>query len=678
MANEASNIDAGRDGSREPIKLGDRFEILPTQPLPAFDGIAGTAYAARALRGRKAECFALILSGAVPPRTEALAGFTLIDNPGIMRLLDHGMVEWAQNHRQALIFERPLGRRLMTSLAAGFEPMPEDQIMRLVIQSMMPVFKELSGRGLTHGGIRPNNMFLRDSGGGGLTVGECASTPPGYAQPALFEGIERAMAQPSGRGNGSILDDLYAFGVTLVFLALGRNPVQEMDDETVLSVKIERGSYAAIAGSSRIPQNLLEPVRGLLLDDPKQRWGLTQLDLWLSGRRLSPKLSPLPKRASRPVKIGGHEVWHCRGLARQMALNPTAATISVENGDIDRWLRRGISDDVMAEAVASAMENAALGGGKSSSVADRMVARVGMTLDPPAPIRYKGMAVMPDGLGVALAEAFLRREGVQPLAEMIAWQLPLFWATIQTETRPELVPLVQSFDTLRGLLEKTGAAFGVERVLYEMNPSLYCLSPIVIDYHAVTPPDLLLALDLAAEAKDRSREPMDRHLSAFLANRHKRLEDSLFTQLASGVDPLRRITALLSIFGDIQTRFGMPPLPGLSRWIGSLMEPTVARFYNRPQRDAARKAIERVASDGKLIDLLRIIDDPDAIKKDALGFSAARREHKKAIQEIEKLKAKIADPTGIIETSGRQFAAVLSSVIGTLVTAGLCFFYLFR
>ena len=672
--------DSHRDGVNEPLPLGDRFEILPAQPLPALDGVAGAAYAARPVRGRKAECFAIVCSGNVPPRTDPITALMTLDNPGIMKLLDHGPVVWEEGRSRRLvqIFERPLGRRLVTNLQVPFEPLSEDRIIREVVHSVVPVLKELSGRGMTHGGIRPTNMFLRDAGGsGGLTLIECASTPPGFGQPAVFEPIERAMAQPSGRGVGSIVDDLYAFGVSLVVLALGRNPVQDESDEAVLTTKIERGSFVAIVGNARLPQNLMEPVRGLLLDDPKQRWGLSQLELWMSGRRLSPKQNSQFKRATRPLEFSGQEAWHCRSLARLMSHNTVAAAAVIENGDLDRWLRRGMADEPLAESIAGAVEVSQSSGGKTAGIAERMVARACVVLDPPAPIRYKGKAVMPDGIGAALADAFLRREGGQPLAEIIAWQLPLFWANSQPEFRAELVPLVQNFDTLRTFLEKTGSGYGIERVLYEMNPTLWCLSPAVIDYRAVTPADLLLALDVAATARDRAREPTDRHILAFLATRHRRVDDSVFAQLAPGVDAARRVAAMLTIFGDIQARFSGLPVPGLCKWIGGLMEPTFSRFHNRSHRENLRTQVEKVAAEGKLIELLKIIDDPEAIKKDSLGFGNARRDYRSATSEIERLKTNISDRQSILETTGRQVAAIISCVVGTLIVVALTLFFLF-
>ena len=650
-----------KEGGPEPVRLGDRFEILPGQPLNPFDSPAGPAFAARALRGRKSECYALVCSGATPPRADALSTMMSLDNPGLTRLLDFGLVEWNQgkSRRQVLIFERPQGRRLMANLTTPLEPMSEDHIMRVVVPAMGAVLRELSGRGITHGGIRPTNIFMRE-GGAGVVLGECASAPPGYGQPAVFEPVERGMAPPPGRGRGSILDDLYAFGVTLVILALGRNPLHELGDEAMIDAKIDKGSFTALVGNARLPQDFSEPVRGLLLDDPKQRWGANQFDLWLSGRRLSPKQGQLPKRATRPLELAGREAWHCRALARLMTANVPAAAALIESGDLDRWLRRGLSDDPLAETVASAADLASSSGSRTSSVVDRVVARVATALDPLAPIRYKGKAVMPDSLGLALADASLRRESTQPLAEIVAWQLAGHWINVQPDVKPEMVPLVQAIEGLRSIMEKSGPGFGIERVLYEANPHLHCLSPIVADFHAATPADLLTALELASALKDRAREPLDRHIAAFLAARHRRLEDALLLQFLPGVDPVRRVTALISILGDIQVRFAVDPLPGLCRWLGTVMDPTFARFYNRKNRDAVRKQVEKVASEGKLVELLRAVDDPDAIRKDAQGFAAARRDHKKASAEIDDLKETIADTTAITEGVGRQVAGVVS------------------
>lgn len=663
-------------GSGDPVRLSDRYEILPGSSLPNLNSASGTAFAAHALRDKRIEPFALICSGMIPPRTDVIATLSNVDSSAVMRPLEWGVIDWPpdRQRRFCMIFERPAGRRLMNSMADTIEPISEETLTRAVVQPVVSVLKEMASRGITHGAIRPTNMFFRDIASSVFMLGECASSPPGYGQPVLLETIERGMAMPAGRGSGTMADDLYSLGVSLLILYLGRNPVASLDDEQVLQAKIERGSYPALAGQARISMAINELVRGLLVDDPKQRWTLNDLDLWLSGRRLSPKQPQIPRRAARPLEFQGSEYWYCRTLARAFARYPLAATPVIESGELDKWLRRSMGDDQRAEAVGAAIQSAS-GAGKGGSVTDRLVARVCMALDPLAPIRYKNRAVMPDGIGPALAEAFLRGEQPQSVAEILANQLPMFWVNVQPEFKPEYVPMVHSFDQMRGWLERTQTAHGIERVLYEMNPTMPCASPMVLPRYPLTPIELLRALDHCGKTFDKGREPIDRHIAAFLANRHRRTDELLYTQLAPNIEPLRRALAMLAILADVQGRTGAEGLPHLTRWLVGLLEPAFRRFHSRPHQDDVRRQADAVCASGQLPDLIKIVDDPDAVRRDRSGFEAAQADYKEADDEIRKLRQQISDRDGLIEGPGRQMAALISSVVSAILVGGIILLY---
>lgn len=662
--------------SAEPVRLGERYEVLPGGALPHLNAAAGTAFTARALRDKRTEPFALICSGTVLPRTDVIATVSNMDNTTVMRLLDYGVVDWAPDRmrRFVMIFEKPAGRRIMSSLSDTMDPMPEDTLTRQILHPIVGALKEMASRGLVHGAIRPTNMFYRDLTSGVLMLGECVSSTPGYGQPSVLETVERGMAAPGGRGQGTTADDLYSLGVSLVFLLLGRNPVAAYDDEQILQAKIERGSYPALIGQMRLPLGITEVIRGLLVDDPKQRWTLNDLDLWLSGRRLSPKQPQVPRRAARPLEFQGQEYWHCRTLARAIGRYPAAAAPVIESGELDKWLRRSMGDDARADAVATAVQTASAAG-KGGTASDRLVARVCMALDPPAPIRYRNRSVMPDGLGPALAEAFLRNESPQSIAEILGNQLPMFWVNVQHDFKPEFVPLVHTFDQLRGFLDRSTPSLGIERVLYEMNPTMPCVSPLVVRQYPITPQDVLRALDWAGSGGDRAREPMDRHIAAFFACRHRRTEDLLYTQIAPNTEPLRRTIAMLTILADVQARTGTEPLPHLAQWMRSLLEPAFRRFHSRPHQEEVRKQAESAANGGRLAELLKIVDDPDSLRKDKTDFEAAQIAYREASGEIERLRATVRDREGIIQGSGRQVAAIASSLVSTVLVAGIIVFY---
>lgn len=659
------------------VELGGRFEIITNQHLGHLDTAGGKAYAARSLKGSRMEPYAIVCGPEAISRTETIQLMRAVETAGLQRMLDAGVVDWPDGSRKlALILEKPGGRRLMENLNDVIDPMPEDYLTRMVIEPARVALSELSGRGITHGSLRPTNMFYRDITSSGLMFGECISSPCGFSQPALFETIERALCQPSGKGLGSITDDLYALGVTMLVLLLGRNPVKHIDDETFMQMRIERGSYPALVGTMRLSFTITEPLRGLLTDDLRQRWTLNDLDLWLNGRRLSPKQPQVPRRAVRPFEFNGEEYLYCRTLSRAFGNNPTAAAVAIDTGDIDRWLRRSINDENRANAVASAIETAAAAG-KGPTLADRLVSRVCMALDPPAPIRYKRKAVMLDGIGTALIEATLKGGDIQAVGEIFAYQLPMFWVNMQTDFRPEFVPLVHTFDMLRAYLEIGTPGLGIERALYELNLGMPCIGPTVVEQFPLNPQDLLRALDIAARKPDRPKEPIDRHIAAFLCARNRRFEEVLLAQIMPNIDPIRRVIAMLHILGETQRRYQAEPVPHLCEWVSTLLKPAIDRYRNRPLQDKMRKQIENACREGRILGLAHIVDNAEQLKEDQRDFERAKREYQAILKEVRALENTISGRKAVIETTGRQTAAFIASIAGGIISIGIVFFYWF-
>lgn len=64
------------------------------------------------------------------------------------------------------------------------------------------------------------------------------------------------MTPAVGRGKGTIADDIYALGATMLFMGLGQCPVAEMSDREILAGKVENGSFATLLGGEVIPGGL--------------------------------------------------------------------------------------------------------------------------------------------------------------------------------------------------------------------------------------------------------------------------------------------------------------------------------------------------------------------------------------------------------------------------------------
>jgi eukaryotic-like serine/threonine-protein kinase len=645
------------------IDLLGKYKVLPSQPMAAMNNPGADAYAARVTKGRNKDStvFAYVLNSMLPPRMDVAGPLRALDSFGILQVVDWGAIEWPSGgRRMCLIHERPNGRRLFRAMKDTREAMSEEMVVKNVMTPIAEVLRYTTSRGLVHGKIRPTNIFWREPTSTTAALGESVCSPPGYGQPMVFEGIERSMATPAGRGSGSPTDDLYAFGVTLLMLIFGRNPVAHLRDDQILQAKMDRGSYSGLVGDLRVPLNLIEPLRGLLIDDARQRWTMEEMEMWLSGRRLSPKQAQVPKRASRPFEIGGKVCWDLRNLALALTRNPTQGAQMIESGDVDRWLRRSMSDDIKAEQVEAAVE-AAVSVGKGGTTEDRMIARAAIVLDPHAPIRFKGFGMMPDGVGSLLAQVMVEQKPVQPMAELIMAQLGPAWLSAQPDPRIEFAQIVQQFEGAKVYLDKPLPGLGIERVLYDLNPGMACISSLVDSYYCLDPQDVLMALDRVADRPDRPKEPFDRHIAAFLMSRAKRLDDRTMGLISSG-DPSRRYLAMLAILGEVQSRHGPTSVPNLAAWMCDLLDPIISRYRNAYFREELKAEALRVASKGDLQRVAALIDDPKALARDDSDFAGAQKDFSNIQEEIEELRYEIEDDPSSSVDLGQQAAAVISSV----------------
>ncbi len=658
--------DAPGASSVSGVMLGSRIEIFPSMPLPEFNSSGGMAYTARYKADASSSLYAIICLSGMPPRIESVQAMRNIDNPGVLRLIEGGVVAWADGaYAYALVYQRPTAPRMMTSLDEVRPPLGEDAINHHFIAPMIDALGALAQAGVVHNAVRPTNIFWRMGTAAPPQIGECLSVPAGMGQSIIFEPIERALAMPLGRGTGVYADDCYAFGVTLAFVVLGRNPLQGIDDQTIIDMKMQRGSFGAIIGNHRLSPTHIEILRGLLSDDAMQRWTASDLDQWLNGRRMTPKSSDAGRRASRHFSFLGKEYWQIAPLAGALANNTLEATKVIESEALNKWLRRALGDKDRAKDVEEVI-NELKQSGKTSHYEDQLVARVCIALDYSAPIRYRGVAAMPSGIATLLVEAALTGNNTQTLSEIIVSQLVPLWIRLQRDTKTDYASLRQLFDRLKGIIEKTSFGNGIERALYEANPGLPCLSPMLRNQYVASPKTLLQALERVAASGTHGREPMDRHIAAFLIAREKHGE-SAFAAMNAPEGSLGRGLSLLTLLSDLQYRNGPENLPHLTAWMSPVVETALRRFLSKTLRDKLQIQAKEVVNSGNLTQLLRLIDDPKRIMRDQQDFHAARILYLNIQKEIIKLEAKVNNRESVVRAAGKPMAASISSFLAIIL-----------
>jgi nucleotide-binding universal stress UspA family protein len=648
----------------EVIRLRDRFEIRFGHSLPEVAPPGTTAFAARDLRSPGPPLMAVVPDVQIPPRIAVATAIRTMRQPALWTPVDWGCVEHPLLGRRSwvVVGDLPDGGRLAATGEDKFPAWEESELKQRLLQPLLPGLNALVTDGMSHRGIRLDNIWYRDQQRRIVMLGDCVSTPPAIHQPIIYEPVESAMASPDGRGPGRTADDFYALGVVVVHLLCGGRAGIGVGDSEILERKIAQGSLAALTSRLRLSPSLGDLCRGLLADHPGDRWSVRELANWLEGRRLPFKPPSSDPVATRPYTVGETQCMTTRGLSLLLTEGGEQLVETVHDHGLETWLTRALPASKIKDNVAKALSDG--DDGDAGSRAARQVARVAIALDSRAPIRYRGVAASPDALGTVLAAATLGPEGaavMKAVAEIIRARLVQFWATCQAETRLEHDIWSRDFDRLRLLLIDHRPGQGLERIIYELNPRIHCLSPLIETEQATAADELLPALEAAAERGQIVGNPVDRHVAAFAASRTKAYSDNIGTMLGH-TDPTERVLGCLSLLARLQGDQESAKPRALSALLRPQLAPLIDRLHSRSARRRVNGAADDAAMSGRLLTLLQVVDNPEERAADQQGFARAAHRCAQAKQEIRRC-------TRGLETVREDGAETAHSLAGLIAAA---------
>jgi hypothetical protein len=536
------------------------------------------------------------------------------------------------------------------SLAEERHVWREGELLGCVLQPAALALDALRARGLTHRAIRPENMF-RAGPGEKVVLGPFWEAPAASTQPPLFEPPYSACCVPAGRGEGSVADDVYALGVTLLVLATGRLPMAGLVDAEALRRKLELGSFAALAGDTPLPAVLADLLRGMLAEDPDHRPTPAMLLEPMAARARRVAARP-PRRAQRPIGIMGANAWTGRELAHALGLHPDAGAHALRSGAVDHWLRRALADPQAAlrleEALRLRTADAEPAGPRANAL---LVMRAVAVLDPLAPVCWGGLCFWPDGLGPALATA--PPDQAEALLEAVGTEAVGQWAGLRQE-RCDAAGLRQAARDWRRWLTTRPPGGGPRRLLYALNPLLACASPLLQRVPVLRIADLLPGLERVAAEADTATPPMDAHLAAFIAARGDTALQMEAERLAGEGEP----AATLRLFVHLQSRLSPEPCPALAGWLIASGAAGLERWRNRARRAALHKQLEALAAKGQLQPILALADNEAGLAADQQAAAAARERLQALGRQIDLVEQGAKQHDTLARRIGQELAAL--------------------
>lgn len=655
------------------IHLGKKIEIYPDRPVAKFNNGYVQCFEAKDMSSGDL-LVAFLCDRVYTPRFSKMSQYAVLSSKNLMLLRSRGAVYHPQEKREfyAVVYKDDVGAPLVEDDMSCALGLKADMVQKQILVPLVDALKDLRNKDIAHGSIRPSNIFRGSPKEiTNIVLGECLATPCGLTQKAIYEPVERALAQPSGKGEASLQDDLYALGITISMLLRTTNSLKGFTPEDILEKKIETGTFATIIGQERITGPLLDFLRGVLADDPLQRWDIDDILAWLDGSRLTPKQGGVKRKASRQVTFNNKKFTYPESLAVEVAKHPNLLSDFIESGDLNQWIERAIDDRDLLDAVNEAIDSVKKTTQSTSpAYGSKLACRLCIALHPQGPVRYKGLSVLPRGLSAALIETFTMEQDVAALNEIISNDTFLFWIKCNKGMSVvDLTPLTAQFEALRGFAQTALPGYGLEHCIYYLNADVPCLSGTFAKYYVRSPEDVVLALERVSKRKDRPERMLDRHILAYLLNKERNLlENSLIDINAN--EMWRRIIGTLKVLSVIQRQNNLPQTPGLCTWFMDTMRPVYERFHDREYRLKVSEKLDKETKNGDLEKLYRIVDDPDHIQHDTKSFKDAMREYREFERERITLEHTLTQPEKVGAERGLEVAVLVSLAMSILFILG--------
>lgn len=605
--------------------LEGRYQIQVTNPIPEFDKRSARAYAATDSVNPSKPLFALVCHPGAMPRHNLIQAFKALESPHLLKLAAAGWVPLSQpeQERFVLIYERPPSRKL-SELAKG-KP-GEEFLTKKIIAPLASAIDQLARNGIAHGSLRLDNIYM-----GELPVlGDCLAGPCGYDQPFMFEPLERMQALPAGKGHGSAAQDYYALAVTVLELLHGGEHFTGVTQEMLITSLLREGVYNAMTRGKEAPEIFHDFFRGLLCPNASDRWTYNEIKPWIDGKRFNVLLPPSPV-AARPFEFGEKQAGSRRELAHVLASDWTRIQSVLENGQLVQWISVSLKDKELAEAAQRIGRSALELAGKNELQFNEQVMRLLLLLDPAGPIRIGALSMHPDGIDTLAAELFMNKaeKELTLLARFVEFNMLSFWLDIQRKDPAYVIPDavnsgMMKLERLRLCIRNTGYGFGIERMLYELNPDLPCQSPLFAGHQVANIPFLLATLDQLAPSLHGSEDPLDRHIAAFIAAKANiQYEIKLHELAALPSLAMHRSVIALRLLAIAHQKTDNLTLPGLTHWLALRIAPALESIRSRTLRTSLQASLVRCARSGSLPLLAEMVINSSYPAADQSGFSQA-------------------------------------------------------
>lgn len=637
---------------KKKVLLKERYDINFNAPLENLNSNGARAYKVSDRIDTRRELFALICNRETCPRSSLLPCVKSIDHPNIMKLVEYGIIRdpIQKSNCIALIYVLPQGGKVLDHLDELNLKVNHSRLKHIIL-GLISAAEALKGYGIIHRSIRPDNLFFRNKDCTEVIVGDCLASFPAYHQPAAYETIESLMAMPAGRGNGTEKTDIYAIGATCLSLLYGKELLSDLSVSEVIRLKMKKGSFNILSTEEKIPTGLVSVFKGLLADDNNARWNFIQTYNYLEGKTPYIASHNLQEKLKRSLTINGEKCYSAKEVAYALYLNPNDGWEIIKSGKLLEWVKNGLENDEIYSHIEKLVSQT-----DESSSHDMVISQICILLDHAAPIHIRDISVFPDGASKAIYYCMQHNINLNNFYDLFNSELIRNWYLEQPDLRTPM-----NLSEFRININRKDIGYGLERIIYELDEDLPCLSPLLGEEYVNTGARVLKALDANYPNIKGEIRPYDKNIIAFLRCKLGKKIDGIILDLNANKEGMQ-ISAIIRLYADMQKKYGPVQLINLGQWLSSISKPVIESYHNLKLQKKIEKDLAKVAKSGKIIEICQALENPETKEKDTEMF----RKVKKEIISLLSEKNKLLTQNGRIIEEAKENAIKFASILAVM------------
>ncbi|MBQ9236195.1 MAG: protein kinase family protein [Alphaproteobacteria bacterium] len=637
---------AGNTGNENVFLLKERYEVDLGVRLSEYDTNGAKAYAVKDKTNPNKELFALVCEKETP-RLSYLPYMKSIDSPNILKLAEYGHITIKDAETIALIYNKPTGPRVDVFDEAAEKITPEG--FKSLVLSLLSACEVLKTFGLTHRAIRLDNVFFKDASKQELVLGDCLASFPSMHQPPVYETIENILCPPQSRGNGSIDNDIYACAVVLLGLALNSNITSELSAKELIKQKLKNTSFGFLAGNGKIHNRIASILRLMLDDNAEKRCDYATIANYFEGKTVNLATSDSYDRSNKALTINGEKCYTRKSAALAILNNPDFGLEVIQSGKLLDWVKNGLENEKLANKL-----NAIISADKENPDRNLLIAKVVIYLDSSLPLKCGDSYIFPEGLAKTIFYNKKNNLSLTPLQNLISTDVIKLWYQEQSSMRAP-----SNASEFKLYISRHDMGYGFERIMYDFDEDLPCISPLLGKAFVNNTSRLLGALN--NNRANFGNLPFDKTIIAYLRCKMGKKIDGIIIDVNANQDAIK-VGAVIRLYATIQNKQGPAQLVNLTQWLVKAAKPVIQSYHNIKYQKYLEQELLKISKSGKIMDIVDILENEEARMRDRADFTEAL----KTVNFLKAEKNKILSGDNRIDEEARDLALRFSSILSVL------------